>query len=125
MMKRLYRLPGLKTMEMNLFKIDIELPSTFDIYKIPSHIWKQYEAKRVELANEALSILKASTNMSDLEGYIPIFVAVKLAKAEDMKWGIASIQQWVSHGVLVGQKANNQLCVSEESLLAAIEAEKA
>jgi len=124
MMKRLYRLPGLKTMDMNLFKIDIELPSSFDIYDIPAHIWRQYESKRIELANEALGVLKAATNMEDLDGYITVFEAVKMAKAEGMHWGISSIQQWVSRGVLVGQKVNNQLCVSEVSLLAAIEAER-
>lgn len=124
MLKRLYRLPGLKTMEMNLFKIDVELPSTFDIYKIPSWAWKLYEAKRLELANEALNILKATTNMEDLEGYVPIFEAVKIAKSEGMKWGIASIQQWISRGVLVGQKVNNQLCVSRDSLMEAIESEQ-
>jgi len=125
MMKRLYRLPGLKTMDMNLFKIDIEMPSQFDIYKIPSWAWKLYEAKRLELANEALNILKASTNMEDLEGYIPVFEAVKFAREAGMKWGIASIQQWISRGVLEGQKVNNQLCVTRASLLAAIESEKA
>jgi len=45
--------------------------------------------------------------MESLEGYIPIFEAVKIAKAEDMKWGIATIRQWISRGVLVGQKVNN------------------
>ena len=102
----------------------MELPSDFDIYQVPAWAWAEYEAKRIKLANEALTILKAATNMETLEGYIPIFVAVKIAKAESMKWGIASIQQWISRGVLVGQKVNNQLCVNEDSLRAAIEAEK-
>lgn len=124
MMKRCFRLPGLKTMDMNLFKIDVELPSAFDIYRIPKWAWELYEAKRLELANEALNILKAATNMEDLEGFVPILDAVRIAKEQGMKWGIASIQQWVSRGVLKGQKINNELCVSEESLMKAIEAEQ-
>lgn len=125
MMKRIFRLPGLRRMDMNLFKIDVEVPSDFDIYAIPAWAWREYEAKRIKLANEALQILKAVTNMAELEGYIPIFEAVKIAKAEGMKWGVATVQQWISRGVLVGQKVNNQLCVQEDSLRAAIEAEKA
>jgi hypothetical protein len=124
MLKRIYRLPGLKSMEMNLFKVDVEAPSKFDIFKIPTYAWNRYEAKRIELAKEALNVLKSVTNMQDLEGYLPILDAVKVAKEHGMRWGIASIQQWCSRGVLKGQKINNELCVSEESLMKAIEAEK-
>lgn len=123
MMKRIYRLPGLRSMDMNLFKVDVELPSTFDIYKIPGWAWRRYESKRIELAKEALNILKAATDMQDLEGYVTVIEATKICKEKGVNWGINTIQQMGSRGIIGSQKLNGKLCVELDSLNEALEAE--
>ena len=123
MMKRIFRLPGIRSMDMNLFKIDIEPPSDFDIYKIPAWAWVQYEDKRVELAKEALKVLKAVTNMEELEGFISVTDAVKLCRKHGLNWGVSTLQQNCSRGILTGQKVNGKLCIDEASLFEVLEVE--
>jgi len=122
-MMRLFRLPGLDRIDMNLFKPDVELPSKFDIYKIPKWAWDQYEAMRKKLANEALATLKSTVNMEDLDGFIPIVDAVRLCKTSGINWGVSTLQQNISRGILVGQKVNGRLCVDENSLKEVLEVE--
>lgn len=122
-MMRVFRLPGLKKVDMNNFKVDVELPSTFNIFKIPPWAWLRYDKMRKELANQALQQLKEATNMEDLDGYAPVTEGVKICKQNGLNWGVSTIQQNISRGVLVGQKINGKLCVNLESLQEVIEVE--
>lgn len=123
MMRRVFRLPGLRNMDMNLFKVDIEMPSKFDIYKIPKWAWERYEKMRRDLANQALGVLKAATNMEELEGFIPITEAVKLCKQHGVNWNVSTIQQNGSRGIFTTQKVNGKLHIYEKELLEVIEVE--
>lgn len=117
---RIFRLPGVRDIRMNLFKPDVELPSKFDIYKIPPWAWERYEKQRRTLARKVLGNLKEHTDMETLPGYIPIIEAARICKQHGVNWGISTLQQNVSRGVLVGQRVGRRLCVEEKVLLEAL-----
>lgn len=123
-MMRIFRLPGTKRMEMNLFKVDVEPPSDFDIYKIPAWAWEKYEALRIKLAKEALQILKASTNMEDMGGFVPLGKAVEICQEYEVPWGVMTLQQLGSRQVIPKQMINQQFCVDEKTLRTLLESEK-
>lgn len=122
--RRLFRLPGTKYVDSNLFKPQIGLAHKFDLYKMPKWAWDLYYKKRLELANEALQTLRAVTNMEKLDGFIPITEAVKICKANGVNWGVSTLQQGCSRGIFRGQKINGQLCIQEESLMSVLEVER-
>ena len=122
---RLFRLPGLKKVEMNLFKIDVEAPSKFDLYKIPAWVWTRYDRMRKDLANQALGNLRNVTDMGRLEGYIPIAEAIKLCKENGVRWGLSTLSQGVSRGSFIGQKIGGIMHLDRNYLMMMLEAEKA
>jgi len=121
---RLFRLPGLKKVDMNLFKVDVEAPSKFDLYSIPPWAWEAYDRLRKDLANQALGNLKAATDMGELEGYIPIADAIQLCKENGVRWGLSTLSQGVSRGNFIGQKIGGIMHLDRDYLLGMIAAEK-
>ncbi len=123
-MMRIFRLPGTRDIDMNLFKPDVEPWSTFDIYKIPDWAWQRYETQRFELAAKVLQRLKANANLDTLEGYTPIPDAVKICRDAGLNWGISTLQSFYSRRIVKGQKVAGTLCVNMDSLNSLINAEK-
>jgi len=122
--RKIYRLPGQRNIESNLFKPIIEKSKFFDLFDIPPWVWTKYEGMRKEIADIALAALKGATNMDDQEGFVPLTDAVRLVKDNGLRWGIQSLQQMSSRGIIKKQMINGDLCLNLVSLMAAIEAEK-
>jgi len=114
LINRLFRLPGTRSLESNLFKIVIEEPKQFNLFEVPLDIWKRYWKKRIQLTREAIETLKGVTDMESLEGYIPVIKAAKIAAKQGIKYATSTIQQDISRGILRGQRINGQLCVNED-----------
>lgn len=111
MMKRVFHLPGLDSIQTNFFKITVEWPSKFDLYKVPPGVWRDYWAMRIRLANEAIATLKGATNMDNLEGFMPVKDAATIAKLNPN-----TLQQAISRGVYRGRKINGLLHILLEDL---------
>lgn len=99
MIKRIFHLPGLDDMQSNFFKITIERPKAFDLYRVPLWAWAIYETERKRLTTEAVRILKGATNMQDTTGYIPVKDAAVMANVNPN-----TLQQSISRGVYRGRK---------------------
>jgi len=121
--RKVYRLPGTKDINSNLFKPVIGKPCFFNIFDIPAWAWKRYEKMRKNIANEALATLKGVVNMEDVEGFLTLPDAVKYVRDNGLKWGIQSIQQMASRGIIPKQMVNGEFCIQEDVLRKIIEAE--
>ncbi len=121
--RKIYRLPGQRRIESNLFKPIIQRSVSFNLFDIPPWAWERYEVMRRDITNIALANLKGATNMEDGEGYIRLIEAVKIVKDNDLKWGIQSLQQMASRKIIKKQLINGELCLELESLMGVIEAE--
>jgi hypothetical protein len=121
---RLFRLPGLKHVNMNEFKADIEAGSKFDIYKIPSYWWNQYESRRIQLAKDVFQALGETVNMDKApEGYISVPDAIVIARDNGLKWGASTIQQNASRGLWKKITAEGYMFIEQESFMRIVEAE--
>jgi len=111
LINRMYHLPGIRSVESNFFKVSIEMPEPFDLYKVPEAVWRRYWKKRLRLTQEALEVLRGVTDMEDDEGYMP----VKDAAAEA---GVSAttLQQHISRGVYRGKKFKGILYILIEDL---------
>lgn len=69
---RIFRLPGLRRIESNFFKVQLSTFSMFDLYEVPIDIWRRYWTRRILLTKEALASLKSVVDMGDDPNYIPI-----------------------------------------------------
>ena len=121
LINRVFRLPGTQSIESNFFKVAIERPSKFDLFFIPPDIWARYWKMRLRLTKEALSSLRSSTDMENVEGYIPVLEASLRARDMGIKLSPTTLQQNISRGVLRGTKISDQLCVLEEDYLLYLE----
>lgn len=122
---RVFRLPGLEHIDMNTFKADIELPSGFDIYKIPKWAWDRYEERRFKLARDIFNELGKTVDLdTPPEGFISVPEAVRLARDQGVGWGGATVQQGASRGLWKKAKVGGYLFVERASFLTLIEAEK-
>jgi len=123
-MMRIFRLPGLKSMDMNLFKVDVEPPTKFDIYNIPSWAWEIYENRRIELAKEVFETLGETVGMDSApDGYLSIPEAVIKAKEMGADWGVSTIQQNASRGLWKKIKVDGYMFIEDESFTKVLEAE--
>jgi len=121
--RRVYRLPGTRYINSNLFKPIIQESFLFNLFDIPPWVWVRYEAMRKEIGDRALANLKGVTDMEEVEGYIPITEAVKIVKDNGVKWGIQTVQQLASRRILQKQMINGEMCINEEHLMSVIKAE--
>ena len=104
--RRIFRLPGQKRIDSNLFKPIIEEPFMFNLYDIPPWAWKRYEKMRQEIANRALANLKKATDLEDDTDYTPIWDICK-----QLTVNANNLQQMGSRGVIPTRKVNGVLCV--------------
>ena len=121
--RRIFRLPGQKNIDSNLFKPMIGTAKFFEKYRVPLWAWQEYYKERQKLANQSLEKWRESADMESAEGFIPLTEGLILCKDNNVRWSLSTIQQNISRGVLIGQKVNRELYVNEESLKRAIEAE--
>lgn len=114
--KRIFHLPGTERYESNFFKVTVEWPEPFDLYKVPEPIWKRYWTKRLKLTREALETLKGAADMEDTEGYLPVLDAAVEVRKRGHKITGTTMQQNISRGVMRGRKFKGRLYVLEEDL---------
>ena len=107
--RRLFRLPGQKRIDSNLFKPIIQRPRIFDLYAIPPWAWKKYEGMRQNIANKALANLKEATDMEDETAYTKVWeLGSKLSISAN------TIQQMGSRGIIPTKMVRGALCVPTE-----------
>jgi len=109
MLRRVFRLPGLRSPNMNEFKADVEAPSRFDIYQIPAWAWVRYEKRRFELARDVFKVLGETVDIDNPEGHTGVWEASKLCSLNPN-----SLQQMGSRGVIPMEKINGILHISDE-----------
>ena len=107
--RRIFRLPGQKRIDSNLFKPIIQKPRIFDIYNIPNWAWTKYEKMRQEIANKALANLKAATDMEDSDEFTEVW---KLGG--QLSVSANTLQQMGSRGIIPVKMVNGSLCVPNE-----------
>lgn len=107
--RRIFRLPGQKRIDSNLFKPIIQRPRIFDIYDIPNWAWRKYEAMRQEIANKALANLKKATDMEDADDFTEVW---KLGG--QLSVSANTLQQMGSRGIIPVKMVNGTLCVPNE-----------
>lgn len=117
--RKIFRLPGQKRIDSNIFKPIIQRPRIFDLYAIPNWAWKKYEEMRQEIANKALANLKQATDMEDVTEYTPVW---ELAKT--LTINANTIQQMGSRGIFATKMVNGVLCIPN-SFVPQMEAEYA
>lgn len=101
---RIFRMPGLTSMESNLFKVQIEQGRTLNIYDVPLEPFQKYEDKRFLLAGEAVNILdKTSEHDMVPDGYVDIFEAGKICDYNPAYVGQLFSRSYVE-GVKIGKK---------------------
>ena len=121
--RKIFRLPGQRNINSNLFKPIIQRSIVFDLFAIPAWAWKRYEGMRKNIADKALANLKGATNMEDMEGYITLPEAAVVVKDNGLRWGILSLQQMASRKIIKKQEIKGVMMVELVSLLAAVKAE--
>jgi len=109
LMKRVFHLPGLKRMDTNLFKVQIEDAESFDLYEVPEWVWEKYWKMRLELTDEALAGLRGVTDMEDLENYTPVWEIAK-----DLTISANTIQQMGSRKLIPTHIIGGNLCIPND-----------
>jgi hypothetical protein len=109
--ERYIRLPGLHQVESNFYKVQVEPLKKFDIYEVPTDVFKEYWQERLALADEALEKLGNvfTRDEIDLDNYVPIGVAVK-----ELNVSPHSIGKMSSQGAIRTKKFNGVLHILKE-----------
>ena len=125
LLRRIFRLPGIRNINMNEFKADVEAPSDFDIFRVPEWAWRTYEKRRFDLAQEVFKSLGETVEMDKApEGYVSIPDAIRLARDNGLGWGALTIQQNASRSLYKKVKAGGYLFIEQESFMKIVDAEK-
>jgi hypothetical protein len=118
LVERIVRLPGLKMVESNFFKIQVEPLHKFDMYDVPTDVFKEYWEMRLTLADEAIQKLGdvfSRGEKADLENYIP---ASAIAKEFDLS--PFTVVRMVDGGLVRNKKVAGQLYILKEDYEAII-----
>jgi hypothetical protein len=91
------------------FKVIIEQPERFDLYKVPKWVWERYWVMRLELTDEALAGLRGVTDMEDLENYTPVWEIAK-----ELTISANTIQQMGSRKLIPTKIIGGNLCVPND-----------
>ena len=109
LIERYVRLPGLKQVESNFFKIQVEPLKRFNIYDVPTDVFKQYWNLRLELADHALAKMGKAFDSSNLDGLVQVSQLVK-----DLDIAPTTVSELVSKGVVRGERVNKRLYIDKE-----------
>ena len=112
LVERIVRLPGLKQVESNFFKIQVEPLHKFDMYDVPTDVFKEYWEMRLNLADEAIQKLGdvySKDEKVDLEKYVPISVPVN-----EFDLSPFTCSEWIRRGLVRHKKIAGQVCILKE-----------
>jgi len=109
MIKRIFLMPALDRIGVNMFKITIERPGIFDIFTVPAWVWKKYWQRRLKLTKEALTRLKGTVENEDIGNYVPV-----LDVAEILGISPNTVQQMASRGVIEGRRVGGIFMIKQE-----------
>jgi hypothetical protein len=111
LIERYLRLPGLQQVESNFYKVQVEPLKQFDIYDVPTDVFKEYWQERLKLADEALEKLGNvfTRDEIDMDKYVPAKVAVK-----DLRISPSLIRRMSTDGMIRTAKFNGILHILRE-----------
>lgn len=110
---RVFRLPNLKDMSSNLFKVPIEPNTFYELDTVPWDVFKEYDERRLDLTEQVLDDLdKTTATAEELEGHMLIIDASELAVDMGVSYAPSTIQQDISRGVLRGIRTEDYLYVN-------------
>ena len=105
---RIFRMPGIGTLESNLFKVQIEPQRKLNIYDVPLEPFEKYEARRFTLADEAINMLDEASQHENIPlGYCDIFEA-----GESCGYNPAYVGQLYSRSYVDGVKIGRKIYVN-------------
>jgi hypothetical protein len=109
--ERYLHLPGLNKVESNFYKVQVEPLKQFDIYDVPTDVFKEYWQERLKLADEALEKLGNvfTRDEIDLDKYVPAKVAIR-----DLKVSPITLKHMANDGMIRGMKFNGIFYVLKE-----------
>ena len=111
--ERFVRLPGLKQLESNFFKVQVEPMHLFDWKFVPTKVFKEYHELRLELADYAIH--KMGKAFKDeaviLEDMVPSLDAMERAGVAP-----ASFTSMLKKGTLPSEKINGKVYVKKTDL---------
>lgn len=116
-MKRVFFLPGTDRPEANYFKVTVEWPEPFDLYKVPLPIWNRYWEMRLKLTNEAIENLRGVAEPEDADEYVTVWDVAK-----DVSISANTLQQMGSRGLIPTKRIGRRLFIPK-SFLPELEAE--
>ena len=118
LVERIVRLPGLKMMESNFFKIQVEPLHKFDMYDVPTDVFKEYWEMRLTLADEAMQKLGdvySKGEKADMENYVPLSTAI-----EEFHLSPLTMEKWIRLGVVRCKKIAGKTYILKDDYEASI-----
>lgn len=108
--ERFLRLPGLKKVESNFFKLQVEPLHRFDMYDVPTSVFREYNELRLALADYAIDKMgKAFDDTPDMEQYISINEAIK-----NLSLSPHTIMDMAQRGGVRSKKVNGLLYIYKQ-----------
>jgi len=112
LVERIVRLPGLKQVESNFFKIQVEPLHKFDMYDVPTDVFKEYWEMRLTLADEAilkLGNVYGKGEKADMENYVSASTLMR-------EFGISpsTIDKYIQYGVHHKKIAGQMFILKED-----------
>lgn len=104
--KRLFYLPGTERIEANFFKVTVEWPEIFDLYRVPKPIWERYWTLRLKLTREAIENLKGVAEPEADETFTTVWEVAK-----ELSVSANTLQQMGSRGLIPTKKIRHQLYI--------------
>ena len=110
LVERFVRLPGLNQVESNFFKLQVEPLHKFNIYDVPTDVFREYWDLRLTLADEAIGKLGAAYGEEDdLDGYIALPTIVS-----DLELSPNTVIHLASKGAIRAKKVGRLMYVFKE-----------
>ena len=118
LVERIVRLPGLKMLESNFFKIQVEPLHKFDMYDVPVDVFKEYWEMRLTLADQAIQKLGdvySKGEKADMENYVPLSTAI-----EEFHLSPLTMEKWIRLGVVRCKKIAGKTYILKDDYEASI-----
>jgi hypothetical protein len=109
--ERFVRLPGLRQVESNFFKIQVEPLHVFDWRYVPSDVFKQYFDLRLEIADFAIK--KMGKAFKDEAAILSDMLNFRMIMNEHII-GPASLLNYMRAGFLAGEKIDGKFYVAKK-----------
>jgi len=112
LVERIVRLPGLKQVESNFFKIQVEPLHKFDMYDVPTDVFKEYWEMRLTLADEAmlkLGNVYGKGEKADMENYVSASTLMR-----EFGMSPSTIDKYLKYGVHHKKIAGQMFILKED-----------